>query len=66
MTKDPFKIGISIGMLKGQKMFQTDIEHPSHSFHEANNFIHEKFDPGFSLYFVDERNGRRRGRRQRE
>jgi len=63
--KNPFKIGISIGMVRGHRMFQTDIESPSHSFESANRFIHDKFDPGFSVYFVDELNrGRRRSRRR--
>jgi hypothetical protein len=63
--RNPFKIGISIGLVRGQRMFQTDIEAPSHSFHAANQFIHDKFDDRFSLYFVDEQNrGRRRSRRR--
>lgn len=46
-------------------MYGTDIEHPEHAIHEANKFIHEKFDDRFSIYFIDENNrGRRRSRRR--
>lgn len=63
--KDPFKLGINVGLLRGQKMYGTDIEHPEHAIHEANKFIHEKFDDRFSIYFIDENNrGRRRSRRR--
>lgn len=66
MKKEPLKIGISVGMLRGQRMFETPVEHPPMSFDKANEFIHREFDPGFSLFFVDESNKRRRRGRRRE
>jgi hypothetical protein len=64
-NSDPFKLGISIGMSKGQKQFFTGVDDCPKAIHDANRYIHEKFDPGFSIYFVDEHNTSRRSTRRR-
>lgn len=63
---DPFKLGIQIGMSKGQKQYSTGIDDCPKAIHDANKYIHEKFDSGFSIYFVNEHSSdRRRSRRKR-
>lgn len=62
---DKLKIGISVGTFRGQRQYQTPVEHPAHALHRANEIIHENFDPGFSLFFVDHNERKRRSRRRR-
>jgi len=62
---DPFKLGISIGMSKGQKQFATGIDDCPKAIHDANQYIHEKFDSGFSIYFVNEHDKNRRRSKRR-
>jgi hypothetical protein len=62
---DPFKMGISIGMSKGQKQFFTGVDDCPKAIHDANKYIHEKFDPGFSIYFVNDNDQERRRTRRR-
>lgn len=63
----PFKMGISIGMSKGQKQFFTGVDDCPKAIYDANKYIHEKYDRKFTIYFVDENSNIRRrtkGRRR--
>jgi hypothetical protein len=62
---DPFKLGISIGMTKGQKQYSTGIDDCPKAIYDANKYIHEKFDTGFSIYFINENDYERRRSRRR-
>lgn len=62
---DTFKLGICIGEMQNQEQFKTGTKHPDISIAQANSFIESKYGPGFSLYFVDDANPRRRNRRRR-
>jgi hypothetical protein len=66
MKKSDFKLGISIGPMKGQKEFATDIEHPPFAVNQANRYIHETYDPGMSLFIVNENAPQRRQSRRRQ
>lgn len=63
--KDPFKLGIAIGMSKGQKQYFTGVDDCPKAIHDANRYIHDKYDDGFTIYFVDNRNPTRRRTRRR-
>lgn len=62
---DPFKLGISIGQSKGQKQFFTGVDDCPKAIHDANKYIHEKYDSGFTIFFVNERDESRRRTRRR-
>jgi hypothetical protein len=66
VRKPDFKMGISIGPLKGQREFATDIEHPPFAVLQANDYIHENYDPGMSIFIVDENSPQRRKSRSRQ
>jgi hypothetical protein len=67
MGKKPeFKLGISVGPMKGQKEFATDIEHPPFAVNQANRYIHENYDPGMSIFIVNENDPQRRRSRRRQ
>lgn len=61
---DTFKLGISIGEMQNQETFKTGTKHPEISVAQANSFMRSKYGPGFSLYFVDDENPRRKRRRR--
>ena len=65
MEKPPFKLGITLGLLKGQKEFSTEIEHPPYALNQANDFIRENYDPNMKLILVDANRGQRRQTRRR-
>lgn len=60
VKKIPFKMGIVIGQVKGDRDFsvglkhgedETNIEYPPHAVKQANDYIHENYDRELSLYF---------------
>lgn len=61
---DVFKLGISVGEMANQRTFETGTKHPDIAVAQANSFIESKFGPGFSIYFTDEANPRRKRRRR--
>ena len=64
--KPPFKMGIAVGQMKGQREFSTEIEHPPFAVNQANRYIHENYDPGVSLFIVDEGDHQSRRSRRRK
>jgi hypothetical protein len=53
-------------MSKGQRQFFTGVDDCPKAVYEANKYIHEKYDEGFSIYFVNDNDReRRRSRRRR-
>jgi hypothetical protein len=66
VTKPNFKLGISVGPMKGQREFATDIEHPPFAINQANRYIQENYDTGMSLFLIDENNPQRRKSRRRQ
>jgi hypothetical protein len=61
---DTFKLGICIGEMQNQETFKTGTKHPEISVAQANSFMQSKYGSGFSLYFVDDENPRRKRRRR--
>jgi len=64
MQNHPFKIGINIGRMKGQREFSTDIEHPPFAVNQANQYIRDNFEDRFELVFRERQEQRRRSRRR--
>ena len=64
--KPKFKLGISVGPMKGQREFETEVEHPPFAVNQANRYIHENYDPGMSIYIVDNNSPQRRQSRRRQ
>ena len=62
--QEPFKLGISLGEMANQESFRTGTKHPEISIAQANRFIESKYGPGFSLYFTNDANPRRKRRRR--
>lgn len=62
--EDVFKLGISIGEMQNMESFKTGTKNPKMAIAQANSFIESKFGSGFSLYFVDDENPRRKRRRR--
>jgi hypothetical protein len=58
-------MGIAIGMQKGQKQYFTGVDDCPKAIHDANRYIHDKYDDSFTIYFVDNRNPARRRSRRR-
>jgi len=62
--KPPFKLGISIGPMRGLREFNTEIENPAFAVNQANQHIHENYDPRLSLLLIDESSQRRKSRKR--
>ena len=61
---DCFKLGICIGEMQNQEAFRTGTKHPEIAVAQANWYINSKYGPGFSIYFTDDANPRRKRRRR--
>ena len=65
MDTEKLKIGISIGMLRGQTQFKVPVEHPAFALKQANDIIRENYNNGIALFYIDRNHPRRRNRRRR-